>query len=401
MSSPYNLLKFVFIICIILNFMLNGIAKANDAIFCLNELVDVSGLIVDLKYDGKSIKILEFGNIISSKLSGHETLYEKGVTGESIIWERFYRYLSNLSPNVWCVGKNLDPNRAVYINFQKLIRLGGYYCSAVDLLKQDQFFNELSDTISNDLCVDLQNCNGIIINTGHRLLKGICKDLNLMFPGFIFLNHAAFNYGESKDCACNLFDSCELRQFRPKWKIYDARYSQNLIEKINNDFESDLLVIKPLNASRGQGVIILSKRDLSKTLKMIFTKKRRMKKFKNDSFNFWAKYREKKFLIEEFRESKYITVDGKQYDGTMRVVFVLSYHKKNIDLSFLGEYWKLPVKHISQKGTLNEKHKSKVDCKRRPLSVAKVSKEDAEHVKSLLSDVLPILYKKMLMQTYE
>ena len=98
-------------------------------------------------------------------------------------------------------------------------------------------------------------------------------------------------------------------------------------------------MIKPLNASRGNGVIIVDRLMLNRELKKILVDKETNP---NDpTYKYWITTKNKTFLVEEFISSKIILLDGKHFDATMRVIFVLSHDMNNINIDFLGAYWKL------------------------------------------------------------
>ena len=102
------------------------------------------------------------------------------------------------------------------------------------------------------------------------------------------------------------------------------------------------------------------------------------------------------FLIEEYAPSKPVTLGGKQFDATLRMVFVLDYDQvaNEINLTFLGDYWKLPEKALDEEGTLTERHKSKIVTNRE--SSIEVDPQDRLVVMNILGGALPKLYLKMI-----
>jgi len=334
---------------------------------------DLSCLIVDLKYDGNTIKILEFGNIMTSILSSHESIFGKG-----IIWKRFYDYLQELDLPLWCIGNPTKPKHATFISFAELIKLGAFTSPSLEQFEQD-----LGDS----------KPKGILAISSYYTEKKKNENLKDMFPGFLFLNEIVYGYAMNKYRTNILFYDKELALYKPQWRVYPKIYSSYVVNKIKNDFDSDLLVIKPVNASLGRGVIIVEKKDLDKTLKTIFTDIKTIEDAESSSYNYWAKDKNREFLVESFEPSKPIVLDGQRYDAKIRVAFVLSCWNGKLHLKFLGSYWKTAEKSIDQAGTLIEKHKSKVGKggKKAPLSC-----QDAKHVYEMLSYVLPKLYIKMM-----
>jgi len=342
---------------------------------------DVSCLIVDLKYDGNTIKILELGNIMTSILSSHESIFGKG-----IIWKRFYDYLQELDLPLWCIGNPTKPKHATFISFEELIKLGAFTSPSLEEFMQDALFNNL--LVSNN-----SKPKGVLAVSSYYTEKKKNKDLKGTFPGFLFLNEIVYGYAMNKYRTNILFHDKELAKYKPQWRVYPKIYSSYVVNKIKNDFDSDLLVIKPINASLGRGVIIVEKKRLDETLKTIFTDIETIKDLESSSYNYWAKDKNREFLVESFEPSKPIILDGERYDAKIRVAFVLACWNGKLHLKFLGSYWKTAEKSIDQVGTLIEKHKSKVGKggKKAPLSY-----EDAKHVQEMLSYVLPKLYIKMM-----
>lgn len=79
----------------------------------------------------------------------------------------------------------------------------------------------------------------------------------------------------------------------------------------------------------------------------------------------------------------------------MRMIFVLSCSDGKVEITFLGGFWKFPIKSLDEDGTLTEKHKNKVT--ERSSCYTKIDPEDMENVQRILSEVLPKVYIKMLL----
>jgi len=358
-----------------------------DLPYQLRGTIDISGLIVDLKYNGNSVKILELGNIMSSALTGHEALY-----GRDITFRRFWNYVRSFGLHVWCVNLGFPRDCAMYNSYKKFSTFGAYpVCGMSDLLT-DSLFRKLHQKNLYSSYENIESFNGMIVFNKLYPVKKLKKKDPMQKVGYLFLNYVAHSYGFDKQRMSLLFDNNWLKQFRPTCKVYKKEYSDKLVEEIKNDFESDILVIKPINASRGWGVIVVKKSDLAQTLKTIFCDIEGLESM-DDSYSYWAKYKRDEFLVESFERSKHVVVDGKKYDGTMRVVFSLASNNGQIELQFLGSYWKLPKKSIDDFGSLTEKHKSKIGDGK---GMAKVDECDARHVQNLLADLLPKLYVRMI-----
>jgi len=335
---------------------------------------DISCLIADIKYDGNTVKILELGNVISSTLSSHESIW-----GEDIIWKRFYDYLEKLNCKLFCIGRPKEPEDATFIAFEKLHTFGALRFDTIEqLAKQQIIFN---------------NYQGLLTFQDHSPTLKKYKSLEEKFPGFLVLNNIAHYFATNKFKTCLLFHNKELSKFRPRWKIYPKKYSKSIVQKIKNDFESDVLVIKPINSTLGRGVIIINKEDLDETLQTIFTKPEKIKYLRDESYSYWAEDSNIIFLVESCEKSKLLTIENKKYEAKMRVAFVLSCKDGKINLKFLGSYWKAAYRPIDAIGTLTEKYKSKSGDSNKSI---KVSCEDTKQVQEILSHVLPKMYIQMM-----
>jgi len=341
--------------------------------------VDVSLLIADLKYDGNTVKILELGNITNSVLSSHESLY-----GKDIIWSRIYNYIEKLGLQLWCIGHPSNPKSGTFICFENFIKYGAHNVSDLEQLIYDPMFVNLCS--ANTL-------KGILAPISYSSKKESFANLKKDFPGFLLLNEITHEYGASKYKTAILFHDKELSQFKPKWKVYPKIYSKFIIKKIKDDFSSDMLVIKPINAALGKGILIIDKKDLDETLKTIFTKQSEIKDLQDSSYSYWTKDGNSVFLVESFEPAKPIILQRKAYDSKVRVIFALSCYNGKINVNFFGAYHKAAFKSLDEIGSLTEKHKSKICQKTR---AAKVDFQDAKNIQELLGFVLPKMYVKMM-----
>jgi len=349
----------------------------------------IACMIIDFKFDGKTIKFLEFGRLEMSRLEGHEQLY-----GTGKIWKKLWKHLCKFNLPIWYVGEKFTNDKAIR-QFDYLEKIGGSYHRDFSTVEKDPIFAKA--TMGKPLSKRkkrqyIKNYKGIIIDKFHKGSK--LKKLKKEYPDFIVINCRSVDYCANKHKASQLFEMTKLDKYKPNWKAYPAKYSPTLANEIVQDLSCDTVVIKPLSSSKGKGVIIVDKQNLDKTLKKIFTNKSALQKEEDVAFNYWADYTRDTFLVECFEQSKPVCVKKEEYDGTARVVVVLTHDKGKITLRTLGFYWKLPVKALSEEGTLLEKHKSKI--KKGKPSSAKVSKKDQRKIRKILKKIMPKLYKKMI-----
>jgi hypothetical protein len=354
---------------------------------------DVTFLIADLKYTpDREIKILEFGQATRSRFLGYDDLY-----GPGKIWEQFWSYLNQFKIPVWLVNTSIATQAAIEeISYNQYKKYDWFYSRNINDLEHNKIFKKmLQFTIHQPATIN--QYSGVVVIRSANAASEIVKKLQQKHKDFIILDFATGPHVNNKDSTNSLFADPSLSIFRPKSKLYPKEYSPELVKKICSDFQCENLVIKPLAASKGYGVIITQKKHLDFILKNILNKSDKIKYSRDKTYNYWIVDPQEKFLVEEYIESKSIIVNNKPYDPTMRMVFTLHCEAGTINLTLLDGYWKLPKKSTDDTGSLTEKHKSSIN----PLnqSSEKINSEDLLDVKTKLKLILPYVYIKMLEKT--
>ncbi len=345
---------------------------------------DISFVIFDLKYNVRDgIKICETQPISLSKLSGYDYLMEE----DGLVQGMLCDYISKFQCPVWYMEKTVcDPKLKI-----KFAERGWKNFENFNKLVADDAFIKASSTRVNDP-YNLNDYHGIVYVRPTQNISLV--ELRRKYPGVIVLDAALYSHIRDKHSMDFLLKSSpKLSTLRPVSKIYPKVFSKDLVESIFQDIKSDIFVIKPLNSTKGFGVIIIDKDNLESTLEYLFTKENKSKLLSNpdQTYNYWATDRERSFLVEQFIESDYLKApqfDNKLYDCTMRVIAILFYHQKKSELDVLAGYWKLPIKSVSEEGTLIEKHKSYAKIPH----FLKVDPEIIEKVKQQLQDGFQELY---------
>jgi len=351
----------------------------------LKQKDDISCIIVDLKFDGKTVKILEFGRLEMSRLEGHEQLY-----GAGNVWKKLWHHISRFNLPIWYVGEAFTKDTTIR-QFTYLQNINGSYHRNFTSVKKDPLFKKLTDKkIQKPRRIKYHK--GIMVNKYHKGSQ--LKDLKKKHPDFIIANCRSVDYCANKQKASNLFNQTDLQAYKPAWGQYPATYTPTLANTILQDLQCDAVVIKPISSSKGRGIIITEKENLDATLQKIFTQKHTLQQEKDVAFSHWANYNKDIFLVESFEQSKPVYVQNKVYDGTMRVVVIMTHDNGRINIKPIGFYWKLPIKSLEQEGTLIDKHKSNI--KKETQSSAKVCKKDRKKVTKIFKKIMPKLYRKML-----
>ena len=295
------------------------------------------------------------------------------------------------------------------VSWSHFVRQGGNYAPHLTALKQNSFFQKAAQSDSKFNPFDIKTYKGIIIIKRFQPAPEELENFTKNHPDFLILNMATTKYASDKNLTNRLFTTDQLKKFRPKCVVYPREYDPTLAQKIINDLQCNWFVIKPVNAARGNGILMVNKEHLDTKLKQIlFAYHNHLPYDNNYSIKsnapfvneYWRYDRNSHFLVEEYAESKTILVRDKPYDATMRVIFTLAYDQGQISLTFLDAYWKRPVKALNEQANFREKHLSKHQPNFYESVGLEVSKEDLEAVKKLMRECMPEVYFNML-TTYQ
>ena len=383
---------------------------------------DVGVCIVDLKFDGDAIKICELGQATVSQFNGYDALY-----GPGAMFSKVWRELRRLNPNLAVIfGQHMANLSSMYALPELCGKDNIGVISCEELCKKNNTIKKRTDERCRR---NIAFYDGILVTFYTRMLKDILRPQQKGFQiPYLVLDKATTYWVNHKEHTNKLFDELGLWAFRPGCVVCDKKITDEQLSLVVSQMPSDFYVIKPLNASKGLGVIIVSREELVQTIKMLFCdespdyakattgwldrvlqqdEKNGVHKNqqnlgqtdkKENEYDYWQRDKNKKFLLEQFCPSKVIEIDGHPYDPTMRVVFILSNDGGKAIVTFLDAYWKLPAKSLDQKGSMTQQHKSHINKQR--LSSAKVDADDYRKVIALLEPVLLRIYEKMLMQDY-
>ena len=288
--------------------------------------------------------------------------------------------------------------------------MGGHYVSNIQELQKDNLFEEAlrSNTKKETYhkTKNYQQPKGIILKKipGGRVFEVI--KFRKMYHDFIFINDKIRQHIKNKYKEDMLFSDQEITCFRPRAVLCKKEYDSNLTKSIINEINANWYVIKPLNSSRSNGVIVTAKEDLDGTLKRILPHKINNNSYRTSSyrpkhtltFGYWKGDKNNTFLIEEYAPSKTITVNNKLYDPTCRIVVLLRCINGEISLTFLDGFWKIPPKSLTEKGSLTDKHVSKYrdDFDQLCPDDLKISEEDWKQITTLFEKILTTMYKNIL-----
>lgn len=349
---------------------------------------DITAGIVDLKFDGKEIKICEFGELQRSRFLGFDRLY-----GLGSLWSRFWKICNFFSIRPCYITTALASETLSDRKISLFKEYGGFSAPSLKTLEYQSLFKQVYNEIDHERLFFKRN-NVMTIISDNTYQSTFVEHFFKVYPHALLLNHAFGAFANDKILMNNLFACDELRAYRPKSMIVRKKYTSLLHSKIIQKLQSDWFVIKPLHAAKGYGVIIVKKRDLQQTLSSIIRNPKNLKNLADPAYNYWLRADNEDFLVEAFAHSKLIEVEGKKYDATMRVIFTLFCDEGKIGVMFLGAYWKLPAFDCASTEDLTNVHKSSI--RDDVVSSAPVDERDYACVTSILRNVLPTAYTKML-----
>jgi len=340
---------------------------------CNNRPVAVS-LAADLKLTEDGIKILEMCPVNYAGFEGFRRLYGKDMQNDII-----YPYLRRkLKTRVF---KDFLVACDAYSHFLSTLawRLLGIYTGIVVWQ-----FSSSEEMVNNIL---------------------------FRFPSLIILNDRIKDQLDNKAVMLDIFEGHE--DLLPKTLVYPAAYVSGMTEEILSQLKTDSVVIKPLTQNRGEGAIVLKREELDEVLRKVFGQPRKNIgwRYYDESFKrrfadrqepiaFWVDARqfltsyESAFIVQERIASLPIDVDGKKYDGTIRVAFTIVQHRGKTNIKFHGGYWKLPV-HSFDEGTLHSQTISHIDANGDRVCSARVNREDMKLVRDAFHPILPEITRKI------
>ncbi len=316
--------------------------------------------IVDLKFTSKGqVKLLEFGEGLSSNFSGYDRLYPES----PMLEKKFIDALEKIKP--FFTVFNDDPERAKkeLEAFSKRHHSSKAALSSRKLSDYKGVFFEIARER-----VPLIPNKDILVLDNSVSWKMVTRDKYMMHQVAV--------------------QSCQ--NYRPRCKAYPLGYENGLADKIKADIpEVDFYVLKAPDLSRGEGVIIVKPEDLEGMLKKLLCDNHNP----SEEISPWRSTKSKVFLVEEYCGSKELRLQGKSYDPTMRVAFIITVNEGRANFTPLGCYWKLP-KTPSSEGSLRERTISHLTLE--GFGSAKVSLEDQKEVYQQLRKFLPTLFLEIL-----
>lgn len=374
---------------------------------------DITYLAVDIKYDGEKLKILEFQD---GPTAGFRA-YDDVVKNRGEIWHDFWEHMSSYKLPMWYLGPEpktyslgvFSHNDKERVRFEEFLEMGGSY---VPSWQELAFDSEFISAENRGVARGGEKRRRAISDYKGIILAKLCGQnykisaFRRVHPDFLVINEWARKSLYDKRRVHMLFNKLGLDEYRPWSKLIRKHYSPRLARKIIKECPSDFYVVKPLNSSRSNGIIITKKKNLNVVLKKLFGTRsiddfdlRSYRPNKTQVYGYWKGDTNKNFMIEEYVPSKNLTIKDKVYDPTARITFVVSHSAGNVNFSFLKGFWKVPPKALTDSGTLTDRHVSKhfegiFDL---PADAIRIGEEDMKHIEELLVKAMLPVYTAVLL----
>jgi hypothetical protein len=352
----------------------------------------ISFFSADTKFDGKHLKFCEVGNGLYGVIYPvYGLLEEKKAILYPPYWEFLWIFACKFNIPIWCIRHDY-----ARIAEQTLHALGGEIFDNIESFENYLSINYPQEKLITEKPKSIESHVGILAYGGPRIENYKLEAFKAAHPGILFINDFPWLYQRRKDKIHEVFNDDFLKQFRPAWGIYPTQYSETLLKQIKNEIKSPLYIIKPLVGRQSRGIILVDEKNLDLTLKTIFKKTPRHKNKKKKMAKFdWETYEYDKFIIEEFITSKQIIKNGKPYDPTLRLGFIIIQNNGKISINVINAFWKFPPKSLTDNCELTEKHvtKSLIGIKEPALNA---DTQDLKQIRTILNNMLPKLYEKLL-----
>ncbi len=349
--------------------------------------VSFTFLIADLKHsEEEGIKICELQSGVFSAFRGYDWLVnEPGAVPKKVIsmLQQFGQFVW-VSPGVVQELAILNEMKNHEINFAPKIQ---------ELYQEKSFLTEAALPVEDPY--DLASYPVLLI-ANRNYFKGKLESFNHDFPNVVVFDQALFPYFRDKNKMSQLFSGDPLlERIRPRWRLCERKMTIDEINQTPGYFSSEYVVIKPLHALLGRGIIFVERNKLPEILEFICHKPKKLSNHKDKGYQYWSNAKDTELIIEEFHYSDPVAVPhlgNKEYDPTLRIAFMVWHEHGEIHMDFIEEHWKLPYKALSEKGTFKDKHKSYEHIPYFEL----VEPERKAAIQQQLRETIPLIYAKML-----
>ena len=337
----------------------------------LQELpVDITFLAIDLKFNNGNVKILEFQDGPQAGLRAYDFVFGKGG-----VWRALWDELFSLNIPIWYVGKppqkvtgpHFSHDDADHVAFDYFTNLGGLYASSLEKIAPQPLYQYQRNPLKQSHTFLAGPCNNIILYKPEVSSSRSLQNFAQRCPQSIIINRYMRNFSADKLKTHGLCCAAGASSIRPRCGIFQKKYHANLAAEIQKTIGGHLFVIKPINSSRSNGVLVVPAESLDAVLKNHVTsntnhpttKKSRYRPKNTETFSYWEKDVNNQFIVESFFSSQELMVNNKRYDPTMRGIWIMISNGKLISIKRLATFWKVATNSLDDLATPTEKLVSK------------------------------------------
>ncbi len=366
-----------------------------------NTAPDICFGCADIKYDQGDFKIVECGDGIYMSLRAADFIMNnKPYNLVAPFWGILWHFLHQFNLPVWLV-EGISNRNAMAINESKRLNIA-YAANFEELENSQRFQAACTKTISAPH--SLSDYAGIIVfsaTPGKECRRDgkQYKAFQKKYPQFIYLNSTARDYLKRKDETYTLFKRAGLTSFIPTFAVFPAIYDKTIITTTKRLLsKSELIVVKPAFSSLSCGVNVIEKKDLEAFLKLILQTPHKIPHTAKRDLSFWKYKKPSRMVISDYARSQTIYKDGKPYDPTMRVMYIMYHDQGVIRTNVLGGFWKIPVHSLDDKGvTQTQKHVTIAHAGDYFTGIL-LEHEESIRMKQVVAPILAKAYEQMLLE---
>jgi len=366
-----------------------------------NTAPDICFGCADIKYDQGDFKIVECGDGIYMSLRAADFIMNnKPYNLVAPFWGLLWYFLHQFNLPVWLV-EGISNRNAMALNECKRLKIP-YAASFEELEKSPLFQASCTKTITDTH--SLSNYAGIIVfsaTPGKECRRDgkQYKAFQKKYPQFIYLNSTARDYLKRKDETYMLFQRAGLTSFIPTFAVFPTIFNNAMVASAKRLLpKSELVVVKPAFSSLSCGVNVIEKKDLESFLKLILETPHKIPHTAKRDLSFWKYKKPSRLVISDYARSQTIYKDGKPYDPTMRVMYIMYHDQGVIRVNVLGGFWKIPVHALSEKGvTQTQKHVTIAHAGDYFTGIL-LEQEETIRMKEVVAPVLAKAYEQMLLE---
>ena len=360
---------------------------------------DITFGCADIKYKQGAVKFCECGDAFFMSLRPCNIEFNDNHHWEvAPFWGIFWNYLKQFGLPIWHVG---DGGPANALALEELKKCGGRYVKTWNALHHQLGCGKQRLAPQKSAgSARINAYQGIVAfkDWGERVQDS--KDFaefKRTHPELIFVNAVAHGYLKRKDNTYRLFSDAGCTENLPFFRVYKSEYSEELVAQILNEFKSDVLVVKPTFGLCSNGVNVIRRDELKSLLQLILRDPGRIPKGEHRCLSYWRQAKPGSFIVSECLESQHIEVGGKPYDPTMRVMYIMHHDNGAVHVNVLGGFWKIPVKSLSDRGSLTEQRVTIAHSGDQYTGIM-VDRADAKVMKQKMTEILTKAYQMMLLQ---